>query len=81
MLSQVVVFPYCEDEYSKPHSPDCVACVGHISQVDGEAVLLHETVQSVRLTNDHIIIGLPLPRGQAANIDASVGVSAVLVRR
>ena len=58
---------------SKLHSPDCVACVGHISQVDGEAVLLHEAVQSVRLTNDHII-GLPMPRGQAANINASVGV-------
>lgn len=39
-----------------PNPPDCVACVCHITQVYCETVLLHEAVQSVRLTDDHILV-------------------------
>ena len=54
-------------------SPNCVACVCHITQVDCETVHLHEAVKSVGLTDDHIIDLLSIyPGCHATNIDADV---------
>ena len=54
-------------------SPNCVACVCHITQVDRETVLLHEAVKSVGPTSDHIIELLSIyPGCKATNINANV---------